>query len=349
MKIDCRVMIAVITIIVGNYITGCGGGGGGSSSTSTSPTSSKASIVGWNIEELGVLSGDEYSTAYDINESGEVVGESGTVYAGQSGVLWEDGLPESILGSGGGDDVATSINDQGTVAGVYYFLGGNNGIIRPKNGNFSLLTPPLNWYCSAINSINNIGHAAGTSGFRGFIYDGLSFTPIEPLAGDSQTTAVAINDSDMVVGCSTADPHQAVGRGFIYKDGIVTPIGFLPGATCSYPESINNHGAVVGSSDGQAFLYFDGDITPLGYLPGDSYSIAQDINDNGDIVGRSGSGAFLLRDDEMINLSSLAEVQQAGWGYLNDARAINNKGQIVGQGYRDGQFRAYVLTPLMSN
>jgi len=47
-----------------------------------------------------------------------------------------------------------------------------------------------------------------------------------------------------------------------------------------------------------------------------------------------------------IDLSTLTEVLAAGWGSLNEAFDINERGQIVGWGMREGAWRAFLMTPL---
>lgn len=347
MRIHRQSLLAIAAICITSYLAGCSNG---SNNDSASNSSGSTSNTGWEIVDLGVLTGDSYSAAYDINDSGAVVGESGNVSGGQSGFYWQSGTIEPALGFG--SDIANSINNQGLVAGVYFILGGNYGFIREKNGAFSFVAWPQNWSQSALYSINNVGHAAGTGyvnwpsrGHRGFFFDGTTTIPIEPLAGDFTTWAIAINDSDTITGYSTSDPNQPVGRGFIFSGGNIIEIGFLPGSNNSYPQAINNRGDVVGSSGGQAFLYSNGTIQPLGYLPGDSYSVAHGINDQGDIVGRSGNRAFLFRNGIMIDLSALSDVQQSDWSSLYEARSINNIGQIVGQGFRNDFPHAFLLSP----
>lgn len=334
MLLTKRLLIVILLLSMSVYIVGCGG-------TSNSTNSSKSS---WKIVDLGVLPLNNYSLAYDINDSGAVVGYSGELQFGfTDGFLWNSGSLVSVPGYGG--DVAYSINNQGIVVGST--LGGQNGFVRQLNGTFTDISVPL-------RSINNINHAVGTgyrgaptSGYRGFIYDGSNMTQIEPLTGDTDIWAVSINDTDTITGFSTSNPNQPVGRGYILKGNIYTQIGFLPGVANSYPEAINNLGEVVGGSGGQAFSYANGVIKALGYLPGDSYSVAYGINEQGDIVGRSGSRAFLFKNGTMIDLSALTAVQQAGWSSLYEARAINGAGQIVGQGIRNGSYHAFILTPTL--
>lgn len=336
-----RLLLFIISACcIGINLVGCG-----DSSRSTNNMSRNVPVTKWNIVDLGMLPGGESSSAYDISDNGEVVGESGPAWGPQTGFIW-DGVLQPV------GSVARSINNYGIAVGVYSYLGGSSGFIRQKNGYLGYVPLPQNWVQADLYSINNIGHVVGSayrnsspSGSRGFIYDGTSFSIIEPLDGDTDTKAVAINDYDTVTGYSTSNMNQPLGKGFILNGNNIVKIGFIPGATYSYPQAINNQGSVVGSSGNQAFLYSKGVIKALGFLESDIYSLAYGINDNGDIVGRSGSRAFLIQNGKMIDLSSLDVVKQAGWSSLYEARAINNLGQIVGQGYRNGSYHAYLLTP----
>jgi probable HAF family extracellular repeat protein len=85
----------------------------------------------------------------------------------------------------------------------------------------------------------------------------------------------------------------------------------------------------------------------LGTLPGDAGSEARAINVAGDVVGRGipdlgTSQAVLWRDGAAVDLNTL--ITAAGW-ILTSATGINDAGQIVGAGLRDGQIRAFLLTP----
>lgn len=79
-------------------------------------------------------------------------------------------------------------------------------------------------------------------------------------------------------------------------------------------------------------------------LANNPYSVASDINDDGDIVG-FGSCPFLYRDGVMYDLNGLID-PASGW-HLSLAYAINDNGQIVGQGVNAlGQSDAFLLTPI---
>ena len=78
---------------------------------------------------------------------------------------------------------------------------------------------------------------------------------------------------------------------FIWRNGVVSPLGDLGGGGPGTAFGINNAGQAVESSirtDAHAFLWENGVMTDLGVLPGDEDSGASAINNVGQIVGSSG-------------------------------------------------------------
>ena len=86
----------------------------------------------------------------------------------------------------------------------------------------------------------------------------------------------------------------------------------------------------------------------LGTVPGDRCSVAQSINNLGQVVGNAGDrhgsvDAFLSEHGSTINLNSLIAPSAL---HLQQATAINNRGEIIGLGVLpNGKQRAYVLIP----
>jgi probable HAF family extracellular repeat protein len=177
--------------------------------------------------------------------------------------------------------------------------------------------------------------------------------------GGPSSSAFGINDAGQVVGW--ASTSHGVAHAFLY-DLKATPkmqdLGTL-GGNYSDAQDINDAEQVVGNSDTSIFPYYhaflyERSATPkmqdLGTLGG-NYSLAHDINDAGQVVGVSTTSsdsyhAFLYERSatpKMQDLNSLIR-PHSGWS-LEEARAINQRGQIVGLGERNGHTRAILLTP----
>lgn len=167
-----------------------------------------------------------------------------------------------------------------------------------------------------------------------------TLTPIA--SGSVGVTGNDMNDAGQVTGWFSSSGNT---RAFLYKEGVLTDLGTLPGGSFSYGYGINKNGQVVGTalnSSGQyhAVLWNNGAIVDLGTLPGHTTSYARAINDAGQIVGESITGypyssrAFLWQNGVMTDLGNVAD---------NDyvfASDINNLGQIVGSARTATQYRS---------
>jgi len=155
------------------------------------------------------------------------------------------------------------------------------------------------------------GHIVGTSGNRGFFWDGGAMYPIDTLAGDS-SEAVDLNDLDQVVGnAKTADgsTHAFLWRLGAGGKGVITDLGTLGGAN-SFAVAINDAGQVAGYSETgetyseggitvnvqHAFLWHNGTMYDLGthndfysypFIPPYPTSEAVGINISGEVAGNS--------------------------------------------------------------
>jgi probable HAF family extracellular repeat protein len=120
----------------------------------------------------------------------------------------------------------------------------------------------------------------------------------------------------------------------------MTDLGTLGGGW-SHATAINENSVVAGysaRSDNlwRAFTYASGVMVELGALPGTTWSSATDINDDGVAVGvsslgdGSGNRAVSFKDGAVNDLGTLG-------GAYSAARAINNRGDIVGWSTTDGQ------------
>ncbi|WP_167407658.1 DUF3466 family protein [Nostoc flagelliforme] len=332
--------------------------------TAISLTASKSALAAslYSVTDLGALTGDPFSSAQDINDSGEIIiNSSGD---SSSSFLYSNGSLKKISPLPGDNVLAVeSINNLGQVVGNS--LVGNSGFDNQAfiYSGGTTQSIGLNGIPYAINDSGEV--VGGTTG--GGIFPKLAFPyGAAFLYSNGTTTIINNNLEDNYIAYGINNLGQAVGifgspsRAFLYDNGIITNLGTLPGDNYSSALDINDLGQVVGSSgltgvdDGRAFLYSSSTgLQNLGKLsPTDLFSIAEGINNLGQVVGSSGTyndlKPFLYSDNTLYNLNDLiAPGSDAGFT-LTIASAINNNGQIVGRGAVNGEFHAFLLTPVSS-
>ena len=262
---------------------------------------------GGSVQNLGNLGAD--AGAVGLNNAGQVVGWSQTAPgSAQRAFLYRAGVMQDIgTLSGYNGAGATAINASGQIAGFASYLGETRALLY-NNG--------------IIQDLGTLGGASSTS--RG------------------------LNDSGKVVGWSYTS--SGLTHAFSYTGGILQDLGTL-GGNSSVANAINNSDQIVGyaeTSAGQprAFLYSAGVMYDL---RGGDGSVAHGINDDGQIVGSADvSGvahAFIFENGVALDLNQLIPANN-GWT-LEDAKAINNLGQIVGLGLSpDGSSEAFLLSPV---
>lgn len=318
---------------------------------------STASAITYTFTEL-VPAGDGYrSYAFDINNVGQVVG--GTTYyplcfncgATNRVTVWNGASPTS-WGFAGYQNYAAGINDAGQVVGTINSrttVAYRAFVLDSSSLAHTIL--PSRYSNEWGNGINNLGQVVG---FGNYPY---SPYPDEAILWDPGTStkylgygrAIDINDVDQVVGMIG---HNAV----IWNESEVSVLGNLSGGY-SVPETINNVGQVVGASRDaagyRATLWINGTPINLGTLGG-RLSRAYDINDSGIVVGESLTAdnemhAFMWDGNLMFDLNSLLDETALNTGWvLEEARGINERGQIVGTAYNSiaGRSSAFLLNPI---
>ena len=276
-----------------------------------------------------------------INASGQMAGSNFAILYGFTEAYLYSGGVVSDLGTMGR---ATGINASGEIVGFSPLPDGTGG--------FAFLISPL--FMTSLGAlpggseswaygINDSGQVVGYSTLAGaplhaFLYSSGTMTDLGTLSGDALSAAEAINDSGQIVGFS-GSADLTVQHAFLYSGGVMTALSTLPGEQNSIALGINASGQVVGSlitasGDTHAFLYSNGVMTDLGTLSG-SHSVAYGINASGQVAGSliTASGAnhaFLYSNGVMLDLNSLLPAN-SGW-VLQEASAINDSGQIAGQG-----------------
>ncbi len=179
------------------------------------------------------------------------------------------------------------------------------------------------------------------------------------LAADAlpSSEALDINDSGKAVGISYIDPNIDIKNykytAFTWEKGKTT---YLPGfgGRLTQAAAVNNSGFVVGLStdaaETESAVEWDpaGRIHSLGTLYGGGTSQAFDINDQGDAVGVSllpdlVGEAVLFTNGKVENLNDLVPADANL--HLVAGLDINDSGQILAEGSRNGQDSLFVLSP----
>ena len=265
----------------------------------------KSEATVWNrsnfkSKHLATLAGGDYSSAFDINDTGEAVGVSNTGSA------------------------------------IVPFL----WTVKGDANRIPLLRGDTCGQATAMNKSGHVvGYSSGSNGARAFLWRrNLGLRDLGVLPGGSYSIARDVNDVNEAVGTSgSSNGERAV---LWTKAGYIRDLGTLPGDWASEAVAINNSGEIVGSSKGprgtRAFIWSkEGGMQELGVLPGRDSSRAMDLNDSGEVVGISASGmserAFIwTKQGGIADLNSPAS-SAVGFVFI-EAHAINARGQIIVMG-----------------
>lgn len=337
--------------------------------------SQPASAQSYSITHLGTLrtDGDGASLALGLNNLGEVVGHSDTDQGTRRAFLWKPGLPMIDLKNqgitlGGSHSAAWAINDMGIIAGESNIPGTpanplefshafhyTNGLgIEDLNGRVTF----LGGQNSRVTALNSQGQACGLAQdnlgrWRAFRYDRSTTTGVVDLGtlGGLQSRANGMNDQFEVAG--TADLPDGSMRGTLWSPTRGRFTFFFNRSKVCEAYDVNNAGLVVGSGlVGRQTRAFTADTVALKFraLPGRGVvTVAKDVNNSGRIVGWSGGNGTPLQRAVMWVNRRLVDLntripRRSGWVLLR-ANAINEEGQIVGEGRFNGRHRAFLLTP----
>lgn len=332
----------------------------------------------YSITDLGRLPGSMSSYAYGINDNGDVAGWSCSNTVG-TGFVWSNGtlksigwVPGGVPGSG-----LFAVNKQGWGVGVGDPKNAQtNGILWRNNALLEFDTSASNLFPHYITDTGVIvgdytkGGSSGTTTPAFWTEDPskpgrFRRTDLVPVPGDT-AHAEGANQSLIIVG-STQNQWQGT-RGCLWNnDGNHTAVVLAPapGDQTAEAEGVNDLGVACGFSwygvyrTNPVIWSADPSHTPtiLPVLPGTTHAWARGINNlgqvignGGDVSGAGGTGAttgatpVIWLNGQIYVLQSLLDSSGAGWK-ITDATAINNAGQIAGNGVHNGVASAFIMTP----
>ena len=293
-------------------------------------TSQRADAISFSLTDLGTLGGNS-TYARDINNLGQVVGNSSTADGQSRAFLW---------------DKNSGMTNLGTLPSKDNYCSGNS------------YNPCYSSSSSDAYAINDLGQVIGTSAteYRGgyaawlfelynasyeqhsFFWDNSSgMISLVPTGGYyNYTPVIGINNLGQVIGTG----YEFGSRYFFFWEKNTSIIRLQWNCYylgCNSANAINNSGQVVGSilrtESGtlRPYPFLWEKNTGMVYLGtlGVNYGSANAINDLGQVVGSSttadGQNRAFFWDNSngMIDLGSLG-------GNSSDAKAINNLGQVIG-------------------
>jgi probable HAF family extracellular repeat protein len=264
--------------------------------------------------------------ARGVNNSGQVVGETGTgtlTSPDGEAFLWQSGTYTDLGTLGGANSGAYDINQNGVITGISMPTGG------------------------------------GILGLHAFIYENSTMTDLGTVSSPTgYSRGHGINDAGEIVGRASLVDFGGSEKQLAYWTDPSTLNSMPVTGSYSTGQQINNNGIIVGNGrpvagDNTQFgMVWDenGLLTVLDTLGGNS-SRAWSVNDAGIIVGwaKNASGAkraIVSYDggETIIDLNDLVGTLD-GWASLDEAYDINENGQIVGYGtLSTGEQGAFVLS-----
>ncbi|WP_414541617.1 PEP-CTERM sorting domain-containing protein [Nostoc sp. CCY0012] len=322
---------------------------------------------------------DYVSVATDINDASHVVGYTYYHNRFRPGWLWsaEKGRISIQDGPEMFDTHAilpTSINNAGQVA-LYRKTtdyGSWSGVWSEKSG-LIFLESSVYYQSNAALGINNLGQVVGYTDFSSEpIFDELGeFVFIDEwnyqavlwnsntgerislgvLPGQERSSAHVINDAGLILGSSYNHSENAGFFDIVWsQDTGMVEISTFIGADRVYGIDINNSNQILGyswdSNGGRNFVWSQS--TGMIRLP--SNILARKFNDVGQVIGScDGRPCLWSQRTGLVDIISLID-PSLNWELLS-LTGINNKGQIIGQGYtrnEDSYFdvvRPFLLTP----
>lgn len=326
----------------------------------------------YDIFDLGVLPGGNFSQGVFVSPNGIATGRSGNFSASVAAFTWTQaggqvGLP-NLTTPARNFSVGNGVNNAGVVVGTGATTSFGSGPLPLvwQGGAVSQLPLPTGQTLGRANAINSsnvaVGSVGGGSTEFGAMYAGGTGSVIATTTsnGSFLRTATGINDAGRIVGNGIDPNNAAVNVGYVLdtSTGIAFAVPALPGANGALNFGVSNAGHVVGSSmlnqgSGLPFIYSDGTGTlPIPLPTGTTQGSARAVNSAGMAVGTASSAfaiPFLYDGLTTYRLGDLIPAG-SGWDLLTNtsssAMGISDSGVIVGSGVFNGVVHGYAMVPV---
>jgi len=300
----------------------------------------------YQIRDLGTLGG-ETVVANDINNQGQIVGSAMTKDGSLHAVLWSPCNDMTDLNVPALNDASgVAINNRGQIIGTATYdaglVGAQTFVI--SNGKLQFLPRPRDPDNNFAIDINDLGqiltfeiHIAGNELGSTMLYD----PSLKTFAYVARDQSFAINNSGIIAGIQPPAQYSHVNPAFSarYVDGYALNDNGVR-VSRNY---ISEGGNIITVGDGQT-------MSILQKQAGSPYIDISEINNSNVFIGSAWSADPVkplfgwIRDGNLLRDLNALIPRNSGWQILH-ANAINDKGQIVGDGLHNGLKRAFVLTP----
>ena len=323
------------------------------------------------IDDLGrVVGGSEYDSNSDQRMCGDYYAPEGITGHREHAFIWVGGTISDINPFNGGKSGANGITlsahivgrstthlDPGVVHGFLWTSPHQPVDLGSLPGGTNSNTDGINEHDVIVG-----GSSAGDADPAPYYWNGSQMVKMDS-NGSTFAEATSINAAGNVSGFAV-QPDGSAQAVFWHQPGDAPQL--LPGNPGGLAFGINNLTQVAGFFVGvispcilpnppgctTAVVWQNGTSTSLGTLAPGTASSAFAINDHGKVVGyatvnqQNGTAERAFVWDATNGMKDLNSMITGAPGWkLQRANAINNPGQIVGCGTRNGKMRAFLLTP----